>query len=414
MLNRGKNAAWSFEVHTRASGTLGHKINIATSVEAIKPIEFTRGPGIEILEVEKHRETCKKLENMLGVPVIEDRPVMRRGAYSAKIIECEYPGTKTYSLETRLRAQKYFLAEGFVVGSKHFFDLRVETRPCTTATGLNLCVEYQTSNTGSNPSIIVQHLNSVESVISSTAQYYHKKLPGKDNCAFHALAFLTENPESSTHVDYWDARHQGLIAGAEKIGKAINNSRLRENVQSIILYGSLARKDKIPDDIDLVMIVDSKDKILEPTKYYVTADEKRPLQYNTKDVTNGLVLELGILPELMSFSTKENDFFARKGQRNAADLLFSRYGGRLNLNTLPAEFFTDSQIRENLMRIKFTPAYYRDILVDGFVYNRTSGKFDVPACYAYSDTINELNMLLEKARKESWGNINNDRPKKKA
>ncbi|MFH1510055.1 MAG: hypothetical protein ABIF10_00060, partial [Candidatus Woesearchaeota archaeon] len=224
--------------------------------------------------------------------------------------------------------------------------------------------------------------------------------------------FFDTNPAKLSQVDYWDAKERQLMQNAERITKIIlEESNHKELLEGSVLFGSLARKDKCPADIDLLLLVRPQDRCLDITKYM--EEYGSDIRYDILEITNGLVTELGIYNRLAEIGRLDSDSRGNILPEKASNLIFSEFGGRINLNTLSSKFFSDSNTMEQLMRISFTPTFYRDVLTDGLVYDLQTGKFCIPARERYSSQIDSVDQIIKKAEIEFWRNLKNDRPNKK-
>jgi len=212
-------------------------------------------------------------------------------------------------------------------------------------------------------------------------------------------------------VDYWDDKYADMINNAKKLMKIIKEAG-GEDIEEIILMGSLARNDKIPDDYDFLILVNDPDNlriILNPDKY--STEERRSTiglrRYNVQDVTDGLCKELGITAKLdkLSRDTYKMDEEKRRWRDEPHQLPFGMDYTTMDLNSFYANTLGNRQKMTNLMKNKVTPAYWLDALTDGLVLR---GDELIPIAPKYKKEIATMQDILKQAEKERWWNHRND------
>ena len=361
----------------------------------------------------EHIKKSREIEERLGPEAsIREGVLGQQRAYAVSVSEDKERGRPIYTLNTKLRAPRYFMKDGFVVDGESISDVTVVSR--------SVGVEKPKRNSR----IIRPDGSAIEKYDAQGNEYYSVHLPvmhhqaiirflgdlGEHYSDDYSFSYIMDEfPEIISHVDRWDKKQRELTKSAEKIAKVIaEKSPLRDRVKGIIVYGSLARNDKCPDDIDLLILADS-DKILNPIKYYVKdyGRKKAPSGYNVAAVTVGLIKELGLEEEILSIGIKNQDY-----PNEVECLQFSDEGGGLNINAISTEFFRNPEFRERLMRMAFTAQYFRNALSDGMAYNLETGRFDIPTKEIFGGTIESLEGVLEKAKIEEWPNITNEAKRK--
>ncbi|MEK6984057.1 MAG: nucleotidyltransferase domain-containing protein [Nanoarchaeota archaeon] len=365
--------------------------------------------------VEDHAQRCVALERQFGTGVeqVVNSYAFQKGFVTS--VGHGNNGAEAFTLETKFRAPRYFLPDEFPVNGNKFSDVRVysEARKTgiwfTRSSGIftpdGTPILIQDSDDISQ--ILLGHRNSIKTFLMIIKDHYYR-----GDCYSSAQDLLEERADILTHVDSWDYRERQLMESARSIARAIfEESPLRGQVKEVLLYGSLARKDNIPGDIDLMLLVDTKDGQLNPLKYFSVDNQNMPKRYNVADVTNGIARELGIVPALLRIGIKAKDPYGELPDE-AENIIFSDTGGGINLSVIPTQFLRDPTLREQYMRLCFTPTYFQDALTDGLAFDVRSGDFIVPTRVAYAGIIQSLKDQHGKAIIEKWPNVENVRPKK--
>lgn len=396
------------EVRTEFYTLPDHKLKVCIiSTSGIQTEEQDRfslnGGEIYTLDrdiLSEHHNTCTELEQKIvqsGFVITKDTswPGSR---WLVNLSKEEDGEDRIYSLETKVRAPKYFLPDGFVIDGKQFYEGRIVSSAKSVSGGV-LRKSSILSSDGENirtSTEAIDHCAPLQAIHFRMLKWfvgniYHNHYSELKH--FDACEFLENHPHYLACVDQWDDRQIKLIQRAEKIAHTIlEKSPLNGLIAEVVLYGSLSRQDKIPDDIDLLVFYMPEGDILDPTKYYDSKDKQCPPEYNVRAVTEGLVQELGIKEELDKYDSEHHI--------------------KINLNAISNRFFSDSSMRKRLLRMQFTPKYYRDLLVDGLRFNAQSRRFDILTKDIHKETISQLDTLLEQAEREKWPNLANERPKK--
>ena len=363
--------------------------------------------------VQDHAHRCSALEGQFGegIEQVVNAQVSDEGFVT--LIGHSNDGAETFTLETRFRAPRYFLPDGFPLKGDRLFDARVYSEARKTGSGIARSsgiftadgIQIQMQDPKGITQLLEGHRESIQTFLKMIRDHYY------NGSCYRAQDLLEVQADMLSYVDHWDYKERQLMQSARSIARAIyEESPLRGKIKGVALYGSLARKDKIPGDIDLMLLVDSADGSLNPFRYFSMDDQGRPARYNVDDVTNGIAKELGIIPVLLKIGRKSNPYFEYPD--DACHIQFSELGGGINLSVVSTDFFNDSALRERYMRLCFTPTYFQDALTDGLAFDAASGEFSIPTRAVYSGVIAALKDQLRNATIQNWPNIANVRPEK--
>ncbi len=381
--------------------------------------------------VEDHIRKCLDAEKKLGGGTdFKDNLVVSRDGHVTTIAHNVTEQGEAFVLETRLRSPLYFLPDGFIVDGKQYFDVTIYSEARKIDSGFERVSSVLAADgsaiirphSSQEIQLVTMHGKNLDFLVESAMTHYHGTNAvanqGRDYY-FPSTAedFLAESAETMSHVEHWDLKEAELRQSAEQIAKTILTESLhKDKIEGVVLYGSLARKDKLPGDIDLLLLVDSKGGALDPFKYFDLDDQGRPRSYNVEDVTDGIAKELGIIPQLITIGEKRKDWRISTHYEEYPDearhIQFSELGGGINLGVVTTDFFTNPQLREQYMRLAFTPTYFQDVLTDGLAFDAESGTFSIPTREVYAKVIESLKGQLEQAKLEKWPNIGNKRPRK--
>ena len=346
----------------------------------------------------KHLRACKDLEERLkdrGFMVENVPPWDGFAVSSASGIEHDNP---FYTLETRLRGPKRSWPVGFVIGNESLPELTVVSKELITPSGIKMSSYvrrpdnsevsvYEGSNKGGVP-LLLQHWKQIKGILERTMEY-HLQRYGEDKRMIFAESSL-RYAHTLSHVDSWDADYEALMQRAEQIAKVIlGKSKLKDIVKEVVLYGSLAKKDKHPRDIDLLLVVDS-DEQLNPLRYQA---REKPSRYDIAAVTNGLGNELGIVEELYAFYGIKPQFGSGISSLN------------LDLNAIPTRFLTDPETRKRFIESVYPSGYQWRALTDGLAFNTETGKFDRPTKDMYKGPLEQLRAELKELARQGYGLI---------
>ncbi len=379
--------------------------------------------------VERHLEHCQNLERRLEVAggiKIDDgvSPYLPEEVEHLFAVDVHALPNGELTLETRLRALLGFLPNGFVINGIICREVLLASKAKKSPGGFNR--EYRaTSSDGTSiffdmPStqgmqLIELHAELIRNFMSHITSHYRNVREEYDCFLSPAEVFLQNSPGIMSWVSYWDAREQGLRKSAELIAQAIiGASPLKERIKGVVLYGSLARNDKIPRNIDLLLIADSDEKTLNPFNYLRLDGDRNEndIRYDLWELTDGLGRELGIMSLLLSIGTKPKRGIYLEYPDEVSSIFFSKFCAHLNLNVASTKFMADAQEQRKYIQSAFNRAYFQDVLTDGMMYDPQSGKFSIPTRERYASVIQSLEGQLAQVRTEHLANMSNTMPPK--
>ena len=218
-----------------------------------------------------------------------------------------------------------------------------------------------------------------------------------------------------THVDRWNKRAEDMFSSARFLASIISRSALAGYIHDVILYGSLARDDRVPDDIDMLVIVDDPDKrVLNPKDYseeemMVETFGEGLVRYDIEAITDGLFEEMGLVPQMRDYAVatygipqgEEMRWRVENRLEEPNSMPLGKVGATVDLNSVYLADIANEEGIRHMMQNKFSPAYFRDIFRDGLLYDQVKDTF-IPARVRYAETLDMSKRLLTQACDEGW------------
>ena len=153
-----------------------------------------------------------------------------------------------------------------------------------------------------------------------------------------------------------------LLEASEEFAKIIWPIRNRLKIIDLILYGSVAKKSSNPHDVDLLIIHNN---------HLVDDFNKKLLAKKFLDINE----EIKALKEISDIDFLDMFKNSKTGHLISKNLFHTSY-----MNSL---YFKNKDYKEKWNKQNKDPHFARNILRDGFVWNNTTKKYDIPALSKY-------------------------------